>query len=230
MDDNENTNLVYLRKLAINALKNNSTINLDDEHEVTRIREIAQEIRKSGIIRNHSLMISMMKKLVLTGESGSIRINELEEKGPWKWDQLRKQLDILEKQGFITFDRDEARNITCSLNLVENNSPLLIKRLLDYYSNYYKKNQFTIENITRIISLRQELSLKQKELVEIRKQFEKETITSISKKELADFVDELSKAYTFEEPEGFEEPITRILKVLVKQPLFLKGLSNGENK
>ena len=230
MDEKENINVTNLRKLIIVALKTKSTINVNNEYETTRIREIIQEIRKLGIIRNHSLIVSMMKKLVLTGESDFIRIKELETKGPWKWDQLRKQLDILEKNGYITFERDEARNITCSLNLKENNSPFVIKRLLDYYSNYYKKDQFTIENISRIIALRQELFLKQKELKEIKKQFEKETITSISKKELAEFVDKISKAYTFEEPEDFEEPITRLIKILEEQPLFLKGLSIGENE
>ena len=229
MDEMENENIIYLNKLVIDALKTKSTINLKDECEVNKIRETIQEIRKLGIIRNHSLIISMMKKLVLKGESDFIRIKELEDKGPWKWDQLRKQLDILEKNGYITFERDEARNITCSLNLNENNSPFMMKRLLDYYSNYYK-DQFTIENISRIIALRQELFLKQEELKEITKQFDKETITSTSRKELTEFVDKISKAYTFEESEDFEEPINRILKVLVKQPLFLKGLSTGESK
>ena len=76
MDDKENANIVFLRKLVINALKTKSSIDVVNEYEITRIREIIQEIRKLGIIRNHSLIISMMKKLVLSGESDFFKIKE----------------------------------------------------------------------------------------------------------------------------------------------------------
>jgi len=228
VDEIENENIIYLRKMVIDALKTNSTTNLKDECEINRIRETIQEIRKLGIIRNHSLIVSMMKKLVLTGESNFIRIKELEEKGPWKWDQLRKQLAVLEKNGYISIRRDKARNITCALRLNASKSSYANNCLLEYYSNYFKRDQFTLENISKILSLRKQLLMKQERLKKIKRNFEMKKISPISKKELANFVEELSKAYTFDDSEDFEEPITRMLKVLVKNPLFLKGLSTGE--
>jgi len=226
----ENTNITHLRKLIIYVLKTKASISEYSDHEITKIQEIIQGLSKIGFIRTHSLIVSMMKKLVLYGESNFIKIKEIEESSPWKWDQLRKQLDILEKNGYVSIKRDKTRNMACELHLSENKSPLEIKRLLEYFSNNFKNDQFTVENISKIITLRQQLLLKREKLKEIKKQFNKATIGPISKKELSDYVEEISKAYIFEAQEDFEEPITRIIKELVKQPLFLKGLSMGERR
>ena len=217
--------VVNYRQSILNLISHKT--NLDDlqDFEKKMFRKIIRQLGDLGLFRTHILLTSMIKDFVFHGSIKPSTIKEIEDKWPWKWDQTIKYLTILEKNGFISFDRNNERFKTCELILTEDNktSSIEIQRLLAYYTNYFKKENFTQETIETIVSRLTSLFEKNEELKEIKKMFEKHKLQPISNEEQIKFMNDIITSYD-QEPAN---EIISITKLLTKNPCFFKSISKG---
>ena len=220
--------LVNFRKLAIDLIKNKSDLDDLKDEKIKEIRSTIHSVCDLGIIKTHSLITSMVKDFIFSGKINNIKIKEVERDSPWKWDQISLYLTKLESKGILTFTRDESQYKICKLNLEGNSGSIVaIQLLLEYYTNFFKKEEFNLENISRSFLSMNCLLSKRDKLNKIKKRFENQKLQPISNKKLTEIVDEIIEA-NLQDSEILIEPTIGISKVLIKNPLFIKGISEGE--
>ncbi|MHA1187846.1 MAG: hypothetical protein ACTSSK_13405 [Candidatus Heimdallarchaeota archaeon] len=220
----EITEINNYRQLILNL--NSYKINLDNlqDFEKKLFKNTIRQLCDLGLFRTHILLTSMIKDFVFHGSIKPSTIKEIEDKCPWKWDQTTKYLTILEKNGFVSFNRNNDRYKTCELKLTEDNKTTIeIQHLLTYYTNYFKKENFTQDTIETIISHLHSLFDNNEKLEKIKKMFERNKLHPISNEEQNQFIEDVIKCYD-QEPAN---EIISITKLLAKNPYFLKGLSKG---
>jgi len=225
---NENQDIKSLRRV-VNLLLNHQA-KLDDinNENIDELKSILKPVYDQEILKTFTLLLTMVKQFVFSGEKTSIRIHNIEENSPWKSDQLSKYLLRLERDGFISFTRDNSRFKLCELKIPNSkDSPIELKRLFDFYTNYYKNDEFTQKNVTYLLQLYKILLTKRNKLRKAISRFEEQKMRTLTCKEISQLIEDIYLAYSLDSSDEIFEPTMKIAKVFAKQPLFLKGISKG---
>ncbi len=224
----ENSAIARFRKLIITMRTSQVSIDTLSEENVEMVKSVINSVCNLGLIRTQSLLSQLVKEMVFAGEIKPIRVTDIAENSPWKWDQITKYLGILEKNGFLTFGLDKHRNKTCFLDLSSRETTIEIKRLFEYYTNSYKKEKFTLENILSILQLTDLLYARKREIAPLKQEFRKQELYSLSDKELSNYIDEIVEGYNQNSSDDIITPQKSIAKAMSKNPLFLRGISKEE--
>ena len=224
----ENSAIAQFRKLIVELRTSQVSKNSLSEKDIAQAKSIIDSVCNLGLIKTLSLLSQLVQEMVFEGEIRPIRINDIEENSPWKWDQITKYLTILENNDFLKFGLDKHRNKTCSLDLSSKETTIEIKRLFEYYTNSYKKDKFTQGNISNILQLTDLLHSRKRELALLEQQFRKQELYPLSDKEFSQYIGDIIEGFNQYSSDDFINPQKSIAKAMSKNPLFLKGISKGE--
>ena len=222
----ENESITQFRQLIYEL--RSKQVDIDDlsSDEIERIRKIVNTISSLGLIRILPLLSQLITNYMQSGQSEPITIKEIEKNGPWKWDQLTKYLSNLEQNGLLIFNKTNTKNKTCSVNFDSHEMPLEIKRLTEYYAYSFKKKNLTKKSIASFLDLDNQIQQCKQELLKLEEEFQSQKLLPISEKELSKFIDDILEDYNQQTAsETYQNPRISIIKTIMQNPLFLKGIT-----
>lgn len=191
------------------------------------LRNITDVFCDRGFLRTHAFLSSWLHDYSVNGTLHEKEIQEIVDSCPWNRDQTRKYLDTLEKNNYLITERNTKKNKVYRLNFSLTNpcSPDL-HRMLTFYSKFYKADTLT-ENQFNDVLLSYRNCIRKLDVFRIKKEkftLKSQNISLATDDQLTNFKDQLIRTYT-EIQEDFQDATVRLVKVLLEQPLLVKGLS-----